>query len=156
VPIDRVQVAIEEYSGLGTILAQNVSILDVTKRVEEQAREIARLRADIARLEAGTLTQAERLRLAAEKARLDFLTKRRAALVRRAQLARISLELTTKPKQAVATGRFERTMTDAGSVLLREAELLFYALIVAGPLLLLGGALIAAGRMRDRRLFERS
>jgi hypothetical protein len=46
-------------------------------------------------------------------------------------------------------------MSDAGGVLLREAEILLYVLIVAGPLLLLGGAIIAAGRMRDRRLLER-
>jgi len=47
-------------------------------------------------------------------------------------------------------------MSDAGGVLLREGEILLYALIVAGPLLLLGAAFIAAGRLRDRRLFERS
>jgi hypothetical protein len=47
-------------------------------------------------------------------------------------------------------------MSDAGSVLLREAEFLLYALIVAGPLLLLGTALIGAARLRDRRLFERN
>jgi hypothetical protein len=157
VPVDRVQDAIEEYSGLGTILSQHVSILDVTKAVQEQAREIARLQADVARLEAGGVTPDERPRLNAEKARLDYLTKRKAATVRRAQFARVALELTTKPKQAAAsTGRFDRTMSDAGGVLLREAEILLYALIVAGPLLLLGAGLIATGRLRDRRLFERS
>jgi hypothetical protein len=157
VPVDRVQDAIEEYARLGTILTQHVSILDVTKAVQEQAREIARLQADIARLEAGGVTPDERPRLNAEKARLDYLTKRKAATVRRAQFARVALGLTTKPKQAAAsTGRFDRTMSDAGGVLLREAEIVLYALIVAGPLLLLGAGLIAAGRLRDRRLFERS
>jgi hypothetical protein len=157
VPVDRVQDAIEEYSGLGTILAQHVSIVDVTKAVQEEAKEIARLQADIARIEAGGVTPGERARLNAEKARLDYLTKLKAATVRRAEFARVKLELTTKPKQAAAaTGRFDRTMSDAGGVLLREAEILVYALIVAGPLLLLGAAFIGAGRLRDRRLFERS
>jgi hypothetical protein len=157
VPVDRVQDAIEEYSGLGTILAQRVSIVDVTKAVEEEAKEIARLKAEIARIEAGGVTPAEQARLAAAKARLDYLTKERAATVRRAELARVKLELATKPKQAAAAaGRFDRTMSDAGSVLLREAEILLYVLIVAGPLLLLGVAAIGAGRLRDRRLFERS
>jgi len=157
VPVDRVQDVIEEYSGLGTILAQHVSIVDVTKAVQEEAKEIARLQADIARIEAGGVTPAERPRLNAEKARLDYLTKLRAATVRRAELATVKLELTTKPKQAAAaTGRFDRTMSDAGGVLLREGEILLYALIVAGPLLLLGAAFIAAGRLRDRRLFQRS
>jgi Domain of unknown function (DUF4349) len=157
VPVDRVQDAIEEYSGLGTILAQHVSIVDVTKAVQEEAKEIARLQADIARIEAGGVTPGERARLNAEKARLDYLTKLKAATVRRAEFARVKLELTTKPKQAAAAaGRFDRTMSDAGGVLLREAEILVYALIVAGPLLLLGAAFIGAGRLRDRRLFERS
>src|SRR4051812_43508812 len=149
VPIDRVQDVIEEYSGLGTILSQKVSVLDVTKAVEEQAREIARLKAEIERLTPGP-------QRSALEARLDYLTKRKAATVRRAQLARISLELRTKRHAAAATGRFDRTLDDAGGVLVREAEILLFALIVGGPLLLLGGALIAASRMRDRRLFERS
>ncbi len=157
VPIDRVQDVIEEYSNLGTILSQKVSVVDVTKAVEEESREIARLQALIARLEAGGVTPAERYRLSEAKARLDYLTKHKAATVRRAELARVRLELTTKPKHAAAaTGRFDRTMSDAGGVLLREAEILVYALIVAGPLLLLGAAFIAAGRLRDRRLFQRS
>jgi Domain of unknown function (DUF4349) len=157
VPVDRVQDAIEEYSNLGTILSQKITVLDVTKAVEEQTREIARLRAQIARIEAGGVTADEEYRLATLKARLDELTKRKAATVRRAQLARVALELTTKPKRAAASaGRFDRTIDDAGGVLLREAEILAYALIVAGPLLLLGAAFIAASRIRDRRLFERN
>jgi len=156
VPIDRVQDAVDEYSALGTILAQHVSIVDVTKVVEEQAREIARLRADIARLEAGGVTPAERPQLDADKARLDYLIKRKAATVRRAQLARVSLELTTKPKQSAApAGRFDRTLSDAGGVLLREAEILAYALIVAGPLLLIGAVGILAARSQRRRLERR-
>ncbi len=157
VPIDRVQDVIEEYSSLGLILSQKISVVDVTKAVEEQAREIARLKAQIARIEAGGVTAGERYRLAELKARLDYLTKRKGATVRRAQFARVALELRTKPKHgAAATGRFDRTMNDAGGVLLREAEILLYALIVAGPLLLLGAAFLGAGRLRDRRLFERS
>src|SRR5438067_470642 len=161
VPVDRVQDAIEEYSGLGTILAQHVSIVDVTKAVQEEAKEIARLQTDIARIEAGGVTPDERARLNAEKVRLDYLTKLRAATVRRAEFARVELELTTKPKQAaVSAGRFDRTMSDAGGVLLREAEILFYALIVVGPLLVLGagGALLARAQRRrlEHRLLEPS
>jgi Domain of unknown function (DUF4349) len=157
VPVDRVQDAIEEYSGLGTLLAQRVAITDVTKAVEEQAKEIARIQGQIAAIERGGVSSDERPRLAELQARLDYLTKHRKATVRRAELARISLGLVTKPKHAAAAAsRFHRTLSDAGGVLVRELELLAYALIVAGPLLLLGGAAIAAGRMRDRRLLERS
>ena len=156
VPVDRVQDAIEEYSGLGTLLNQRVAITDVTKAVQEEAKEIARIRGEIAAIEQGGVNSDERPRLEALQARLDYLTKRRKATVRRAELARVSLGLVTKPKEAVSASRFHRTLSDAGEVLVRELELLAYALIVAGPLLLLGGAVIAAGRMRDRRLFERS
>jgi hypothetical protein len=45
-------------------------------------------------------------------------------------------------------------------VLVREFELLLYALLVAGPLLLLGGAAILANRLlrrrADQRLLERA
>jgi hypothetical protein len=155
VPIDRVQDVIEEYSNLGTILSQKVSVVDVTKAVEEESREIARLHALIARLEAGGVTPAERYRLNEAKARLDYLTKHKAATVRRAQFARVTLELTTKPKHAAAAGRFDRTMSDAGGVLVREAEILLYALIVAGPLLLVGLGAVAFGRMQRRRFEDR-
>jgi uncharacterized protein DUF4349 len=161
VPVDRVQDAVDEFSGLGTLLSQRVAITDVTKAVQEQTKEIARLRAQIARLEVGGVTPAERPLLEAAKARLDFLTKRKRATVRRAQLAKISLTLTTKPKaKGAAAGRFHRTLSDAGGVLVREAEILLYALIVAGPLLLLGAAAIGGARLsqrrRDTQLLERT
>jgi Domain of unknown function (DUF4349) len=156
VPIDRVQDVIEEYSNLGTIRSQKVSVVDVTKAVEEESREIARLQLLIARLEAGGVTPAERYRLSEAKARLDYLTKHKAATVRRAQFARVTLELTTKPKHAAAAaGRFDRTMSDAGGILVREAEILLYALIVAGPLLLVGLGAVAFGRMQRRRFEDR-
>src|SRR6185369_189061 len=155
VPIDRVQDVIEEYSNLGTILSQKVSVVDVTKAVEEESREIARLQALIARLEAGGVTPAERYRLNEAKARLDYLTKHKAATVRRSQFARVTLELATKPKHAAAAGRFDRTMRDAGGILVREAEILLYALIVAGPLLLVGLGAVAFGRMQRRRFDDR-
>jgi hypothetical protein len=157
VPVDRVQDVIEEYSNLGTILSQKINIVDVTKAVEEQAREIARLKGQVAQIEAGGVTPQERYRLAELQARLDYLTKHRAATVRRAQFARVTLELATKPKHhaAASTSRFDRTMSDAGGVLVREAEILLYALIVAGPLLLLGLGAVALGRMQRRRFENR-
>ena len=52
-------------------------------------------------------------------------------------------------------GNSDRTVHDAGSVLVRELELLLYALVVAGPLLAIGGAGMLAGRSVRRRADER-
>jgi hypothetical protein len=81
--------------------------------------------------------------------------------VKRAQMASVALAMVVEKKQAAApAGRFHRTVDDAGSVLVRELEILVYALVVAGPLLAIGGAAILAGRSvrrrSDRRLLERS
>jgi hypothetical protein len=82
-------------------------------------------------------------------------------LVHRGQFARIALTMVVgKEKPAAAAGRFDRTLDKAGSVLVRELEILLYALVVAGPLLLLGGLAILAGRAQrrraDQRLLERA
>ena len=161
VPVDRVQDAIEEYSGLGTILAQNVRISDVTKAVQQEAKEIAQLRAEIASLAAGGISAGEQALYERAKARLDYLTRTKAATVRRAQFAKVWLGIVTKPKAAAApAGRLQQTLDDAGHVLARELEILLYGLIVAGPLLVLGGAAIAGARMtqrrRDAQLLQRS
>ena len=89
------------------------------------------------------------------------MLKRREATLKRGHLARLSITLVTaKPKPAAASSRIDRTLDDAGSVLARELQILLYALIVVGPLLLSAGlALVAARTQRirsDRRLLERS
>ena len=96
---------------------------------------------------------------AADKLALKTVRQGHKELLRRAQLAKVELVLATSDGSATA-GRFKRTLDDAGSALVRELELLFYALIVAGPLLVLGGIAIAVGRAQrrrsDRRLLERT
>jgi Domain of unknown function (DUF4349) len=168
VPIGQVQAAIADLSGYGTLLAQKISVQDLQQRADRQAARIAALRRAIAAIAArlrGPLSASERARLeqqlAVDEQRLATMLKRRAGTVRRAELARLSLTLVTlKPKVAAASSRLDRTLDDAGSVLARELQVLLYALIVAGPLLLLGGlALVAARTQRsrsDRRLLERS
>jgi Domain of unknown function (DUF4349) len=168
VPIGQVQAAIADLSGYGTLLAQKISIQDLQQRADRQAARIAALRRAISAIAVrlrGPLSVSERARLeqqlAVNEQRLATMLKQRAGTVHRAELARISLTLVTpKPKAAAASSRLDRTLDDAGSVLARELQILLYALIVAGPLLLLGGlALVAARTQRsrsDRRLLERS
>jgi uncharacterized small protein (DUF1192 family) len=148
IPIEHVQTAIARFSAYGSLLSQQIVLKDLQQRVDNLATRIARLRAEIAKIEqqlAGSLT----------------LRRTTSSTVRRAQLARVSLTMVVGPKAAAApAGRFRRTIDDAGSVLLRELELLLYALVVAGPLLAIGGAGMLAGRSvrrrSDRRLLERS
>jgi hypothetical protein len=153
VPVGNVQTALTELASLGTILQQHTGILDVTRRVDREALQIAQLERALAH---ASPSEAPVIR-----AKLATLRAKHARLLKSARLARITLALTTPAKQAAAPpSRFDRTLDDAGSVLLRELEILLYALVVAGPLLLLGAAGIAAARAQrrraDARLLERA
>jgi hypothetical protein len=144
VPVGSVQAALARLTGLGTILQQQTGILDVTRRVDREARQIASLER---RLETASPQEIPALR-----ARLSTLQAKHRRLLRSARLARIVLTLTTRAEQASAPpGRLHRTLDDAWAVLVRELQFLLYALVVAGPLLLLGAAGIAAARVQRRR-----
>jgi uncharacterized protein DUF4349 len=152
VPVAKVQTALTRLAALGTILQQHTGILDVTRRVDREALQIAQLE--------HALANASPAEAALIRAKLATLRAKHARLLKSARLAMIRLALTTPAqRQAAAPSRFHRTLDDAGSVLLREGEILLYALVVAGPLLL-GGAGIAAARgarrRGDRRLLERT
>jgi hypothetical protein len=166
IPIEHVQAAIAHFSGYGDLVKQQIVLKDLQQKVDGLTATIGRLRRDITKIEAqlaGTLNPEQRAileqRLQQDKTRLAALTSQRSATVRRAQLASVALAIVVGPKPAAApAGRFHRTIDDAASVLLREFEFLVYALLVAGPLLLLGGVAVLAGRMArrrsDRRLLE--
>ena len=153
VPVANIQAELDGLTDLGTILQQRTGILDVTRRADRESKQIAQLQRKLASASAQDAP--------AIRARLATLLAKHARLVRSARLARIVVGLTTPPKQAaVPPSRIDRTLDDAGSVLVRELEILLYALVVAGPLLLLGAAGIAAARAQrrraDARLLERT
>jgi hypothetical protein len=152
VPVGSVQAALTTLTGLGTILQQQTGILDVTRRADRESRQITKLRKQ---LETASPQEAPAIR-----AHLRTLEAKHVRLLRSASLARIVLTLTTPQQQASAPGRLRRSLDDAGGVLLRELEFLLYALVVAGPLLLIGGAGLATARAArkrsDRRLLERA
>jgi hypothetical protein len=153
VPVGNVQTALTKLASLGTILQQHTGILDVTRRVDREALQIAQLER--------ALAKASPAEAPVIRAQLATLRAKHARLLKSARLARITLALTTPAKQAAAApSRFDNTLDDAGAVLLRELEILLYALVVAGPLLLLGGAGIVATRAQrrrsDARLLERA
>ena len=152
VPVGSLQAALTTLTGLGTILQQQTGILDVTRRADRESRQIAKLKKQ---LETASPQDAPAIR-----AHLRTLQAKHLRLLRSATLARIVLTLTTPQHAAAAPGRLHRTLDDAGGVLLRELQFLLYALLVAGPLLLLGGAGVAtaraARRRSDRRLLDRA
>ncbi len=147
VPVGSVQAALTTLTGLGTILQQQTGILDVTRRADRESRQIAKLEQQ---LETASPQEAPAIR-----AHLRTLRAKHVRLLRSASLARIVLTLTTPTQQAAAPSRFHRTLDDAGGVLLRELQFLLYALVVAGPLLLLGGAGVMTARAARRRSNER-
>jgi hypothetical protein len=143
VPVGSVQAALMTLTGLGTILQQQTGILDVTRRADRESRQIAKLKKQ---LETASPQEAPAIR-----AHLRTLQAKHLRLLRSANLARIVLTLTTPAQAAAAPGRLHRTLDDAGGVLLRELQFLLYALVVAGPLLLVGAAGVAAARAARRR-----
>jgi Domain of unknown function (DUF4349) len=168
IPIDRVQQALDSFSNYGSLLSQRITIKDRQRTVDELGSRIAGVQADIAKVQkelAGPLSSQQRSKLErqlrADQRLVVALTKQRKALVRYSELARVMLTLVTpRPKAVASPGRFDRTLDDAGSVLVRELEILLYALVVVGPLLLIGAAGLAAGRGQrrrsDRKLLERA
>ena len=168
IPIEHVQAAIAHFTAYGDLVKQQIVLKDLQQKVDGLTATIGRLHKDIAKVEAqlaGSPSPAQRAmleqRLRQDRTRLAGLTSQRSQTVRRAQMASVALAMVVGPKPAAApAGRFHRTIDDAASVLMRELELLVYALLVAGPLLLLGGAGILAGRAArrrsDRQLLERA
>jgi outer membrane murein-binding lipoprotein Lpp len=150
IPIAQVQAAITAFTGYGRLTGQRIRLKDLQQRVDSLSTRIQLLRARIARLHDRR-----------DQARLAQLLRARSSTVRRGEMATVALTLVVSKKPAAAVpSRFHRSVNDAASVLVRELEILLYALIVAGPLLAIGGAGLLAGRAvrrrSDERLLERS
>jgi hypothetical protein len=173
VPVGRVQVAIQRFSKLGTIVAQHISVADLQAQLDRQTDALAALRQRIARLETQladpALAPEERTELEYELAQArKNLTAREgghAQTKRRAATARVALTLTTRDQEQRVVppptdgDGFGATLRDALDVLLAVVTWTLAALIVASPLILLLALLAIALRMRrraeERRLLER-
>jgi hypothetical protein len=156
VPIGRVQAAIAHFAGYGSLLNQRIVLKDLQKRADKLALRIQAVESDLA----AAVRQGQAQRAQKDRERLATLRAQRANTLHRGHFARIALTMVVHKRPAAAAGRFDRTMDEAGSVLAREGEILLYALIVAGPLLLLGLLGIAGARAQrrraDQRLLERT
>jgi hypothetical protein len=161
IPVQNVQKAIAAFTDLGTILAQHISVTDLQASVDRIDRRLAAEQKVIAELSVkNPRTQAEQARLDTAKRIVARLTRGRQTLVREGTYAKIALQLTTHKPAAQPTepGRFDRFWGDAGDILGKELIAVLYALVLAGPFLLLAALVFFGERSRrrraDRRLLE--
>jgi hypothetical protein len=159
--VQNVQRAIAQFTDLGTILAQHISVTDLQASVDRIDRRLTAEQKVIAELSAkNPRTKAEQARLDQARRTVARLTRGRRTLVREGTYARIALQLTTNKPAAQPTepGRFDRFWGVAGSILGKELIAVLYALVVAGPFLLLAALAFFGERTRrrraDRRLLE--
>src|SRR5436190_10791302 len=140
VPVAHVEDAMIRLSGLGTVLSQNVSIVDLENVVRQQRRRIQSLRLQIARITAALqqpgLTPDVKLRLQFQlddaRRNLADVTGQSRATLREAALSHISLALTTQ-KAAPArhhSGRFGSAVSSAFDFLAEAGAVALIALIV--------------------------
>ena len=171
VPIGSVQAAIVRLSALGEILDQHVSIQDVQPQLDRRFRQMQSARDGIAklqaRLESPSLSADERRalenELVAARRQLVVLQRAQAQLQKQTSFATVSLDLRSAAK-AVAVphepGRIGRALDRAGSILVDEAKVVLYVLIVGAPFLVLAalglGALHARRRRNESRLLATS
>ncbi|HUH14913.1 MAG TPA: DUF4349 domain-containing protein [Gaiellaceae bacterium] len=157
VPVARATDAVEQLSGLGTILGQRYGIQDLQPTVDDLGRQITETEQRIARLvrqlASTSLVDDERaaLQIQLDEARRQLAELRKLLSGTRAEgaLATIHLSLTTEDVQATPGG--DSRIDDVKDVLAWEAIALLYVLVVAGPLVLLGLLVWLAFRLHRRR-----
>lgn len=158
VPVERVQTAMTQLSQLGTILGQRYGIEDLqpavddyTRQVEQTQRRIARLRR---LLQNPNLVDEERAvlqsRLASARQELTQLRAGLSGTRQEGRFATIGLTLTTEEIEAVTPGGGSK-LDGIKDVLVWEGIVALYALVVAGPIILLGVLIWLALRLRRRR-----
>jgi len=161
VPVQQVQQAIASFTELGTILSQRISVADLQRTVDRIDQRRLEARAVVSELEAKErrvgLTPSEQARLNGARHTVARLSRSRANLVAEGTYAKISLTLTTRKAAAkqTAPGRFDRFWGDAGDILGKEVIIVLYALVVAGPFVLLAALALLAERARRRRADSR-
>jgi Domain of unknown function (DUF4349) len=164
VPVGSVQEAIVEFSALGRILDQHVSIQDVQPTVDKRFRQMQARRDQITKLQAklqdSSLTTVERAALADElvatQHALLVLQKQATALARQTSYATVELDLRQGDKAVVVPqepSRIGQAFHRSGQILVDEARVLVYVLVVGAPLLTLL-ALAAIGSRTWRRRAE--
>jgi uncharacterized protein DUF4349 len=161
VPISKVQSAMTQLSALGTIVGQRYGIEDLQvqadtleSQIEATQRQIAGI---LGQLESTTLSDANRAvlksRLANARAKLKGLREGLAGTRAEAKTATIYLSLTTEKIEPGAVGG--GPLDNVKDVLAWEAIGLLYAVVVAGPFIIVGFLVWLALRLRRRQVNTR-
>ena len=163
VPTANVQDALVRLTGLGKIVSQQVQIDDLQGQVDELTKRETALRGQIARLsarladpelDAQTRATLEARRDAA-RSELARVRTTRAQVNTEARYATIQLTLQTSESTAVVPvpSRWDNAIDRAGEILVAEATIVLYALVILGPLALLA-LLVWLGRRGLRKRQE--
>ena len=157
VPTARVESAMAQLSAVGTILGQHYGIQDLQVQADDLQKQIEQTQQRIAQiltqLESPDLRAANRAvlesRLSASRQKLAGLREAMRATTAEAKTATIYLTLTTGEIAAGAANGSR--IDDVKDVLAWEAIALLYALVIAGPFVVLGLLVWFALRLRRRR-----
>jgi uncharacterized protein DUF4349 len=158
IPTARVDDALAQLSALGTITGQRYGIEDLQQQadslqtqIEQVQRRIAQI---LAQLESDTISAETRAvlqsRLNASRQRLTQLRESLRATNAEARTATVYLTLTTEEIEPGAVGGGSR-LDGIKDVLVWEGVAALYALVVAGPLVLLALVIWLAVRLARRR-----
>jgi hypothetical protein len=164
IPIVKVQTAVAKLTTLGKILNDHVSIQDVQGQLNQRFSRMQALKVKIAKLQANltdtSLTTSQRAffdaALAQRRAQLANLEQQQAAEKTRVSFSTVSLDLQTKKAAVVVPskpGRIGQALHNIGRVLVTEAEILIYVLLIGAPFIVLA-ALIWGSRRAFRRRSE--
>jgi hypothetical protein len=161
IPISKVQSAMTQLSALGTIVGQRYGIEDLQVQADSLESQIEATQRQIAgilgQLESTTLSDASRAvlksRLTDARAKLKGLRDGLAGTRAEAKTATIYLSLTTEKIEAAASG--DSPIDNIKNVLAWEAIGLLYALVIAGPFVVVGFAVWLALRLRRRQVNTR-
>ena len=164
IPQRRVQDAIAQFSELGTITGQQVTVQDRQADLDRLAKRIDTLRIQLAEVRAqlaqGGLSEVDRLRLELRRQRLqgelNQQTRQRTGIANEVALSEFSLTLQTKRAAAAAgDSRIDGAVGDAVEVLSVAAAVGLFLLIVLAPLAVIAALLFLARRSFRRREEER-
>jgi hypothetical protein len=160
VPTAKVQDALVRLTGLGKIVSQQVQIDDLQGQVDELTKRETVLRGQIARLsarltdpdlDAQTRATLEGRRDAARNELAQVRTTR-AEVNSEANYATIQLTLQTPQSASVVPvpSRWDDALGRAGEILVAEATIVLYALVIVGPFALVA-LLVWLGRRGLRK-----